>query len=88
MARFKLTVEMQDGSVETVAIGDADSIAAESKYDIDATAFTAKPKTEWWAYMAWNAMKRRKQTALGWDAFKEQVESIDPVIEGDTDSGN
>ena len=88
MARFKLTVEMQDGTIGTVAIGDADSIAAEAKYDIDATAFTDKPKTEWWAFMAWNAMKRRKQTTQTWDQFKEQVESIDPVIEGDEPSGN
>lgn len=78
MARMTFQVEMQDGTTHTVGVGDADTIATEDKYGIDATAFTAAPKTEWFAYMAWHAMKRRGQIDMKWDDFKSQVETLDP----------
>lgn len=87
MARMTFKVELQDGTTHEVGIGDADTIATEDKYGIDATAFAGAPKTEWFAYMAWHALKRRKQTDLSWDAFKSQVEVLDPVAE-ESDSGN
>lgn len=33
----------------------------------------------WSAFTAWAAMRRQKLTDLGWDAFRDQVQSVQPV---------
>lgn len=86
--RMKFQVELSDGTIHEVTTGDADTIAAEDKFGIDATIWATSPKTEHFAYLVWHALKRRKVTDLKWEDFRDEVEIVDPVASEDAASGN
>lgn len=82
-ARAKFYVEMVDGTEYEVVTGDPDTMAAEDKYDLDATIWTSRPKTEHYVYLVWHAMKRKKVLDMDWPTFQDSFESVEPAIDGD-----
>ena len=75
MMRMALKVELLDGRVQHVMVAAPDLIAFEREYD-KAMTVLGTGRLEYLFFVAWRAMSRTKQTALGFDDWCDTIASI------------
>ncbi len=77
MMRLALNVTYADGSgVESMASA-PDFIAFERKFDTPMAAFASNARIEHMLWLAHHALKRRGQTDKDFDAWTEEVDSVE-----------
>jgi hypothetical protein len=77
--QINLQITYADGAEKTVKAIAADLVAFESEYDISIQRLEQNLKLTHLLFLAWNAEKRTRQTALEFLPWVETVESVTPV---------
>ena len=75
MMRMALKVEQLDGRVQHVMVAAPDLIAFEREYD-KSMSVLGTGRIEYLFFVAWRAITRTKQTALGFDEWCDTIASI------------
>ena len=73
--KITLQIEFADGTKKEVIVSAADMVAFENKFDIS-IARLDEARISWLLFLAWHSEKRRKATALEYDAWLDTVESV------------
>lgn len=84
--KLPLKVTLQDGTTKSVVATDADLLALEEHFDIDASALQTRQRLIWMAFLVWSALKRSDQTTQPWDEWK--VKSFGELDTTEVPSGN
>ena len=73
--KLTLRIEFADGTHKDVLVSAADMVAFEDKFNVS-IAKLDDPRIGWLLHLAWHSEKRRKQTAVEYEAWLELVDSI------------
>ena len=73
-----LRVELNDGSIEEVTCGARDFVAFEEKYERSVARFEQELKLTDLLFIAWHALTRQKKTSKDFNAWLDDVDSIEP----------
>jgi hypothetical protein len=84
MMRLAMHVDYADGSGVDSAASAPDFIGFERHFDMPMQVFSESPRIEHMLWLAWHSLKRRNLTDKDFDAWIEDVDSVDF---GDKESG-
>ncbi len=73
-----LRVELADGTTDEVVCGAKDFVAFEDKYQRSIARFEQEMKLTDLLFLAWHSLYRQKKTTKEFDAWLDDVESIEP----------
>lgn len=77
MMRLAMHVDYADGSGVDSSASAPDFIAFERHFDLPMQVFSQSARIEHMLWLAWHSLKRRKQTDMDFDAWIENVESVE-----------
>ena len=77
MNPITLHIEYSDGSKAEAVAAAPDFVAFEAKFDKSVQSFSTDVRLTYLFFLAWNSLKRRKETALDFEAWVETVSGIE-----------
>lgn len=84
--KLPLKVTLQDGTSKSVVATDADLLALEEHFDIDASVLQNRQRLIWMAFLVWSSLNRSGEATQPWDEWK--TKSFGELETSEAPSGN